>query len=773
MRWQLGPSAWVAVALTAAGVLVPTGARAQARELQLVEDDLTRLGVVLRTVVEQTIDLRLPESKARFTERLTNAEILFLLGDHERASIVLYELVGEPKYASESMLPRALFYLAESLFHLRHDASARTYFNRLVAMRAPGHLREAVRRLIQIADRSGKWEGLEDDVAVLRAQGPLPPDIAYIHAKSLLRQGRSEAAKKAALEVPADHRLYAKAYFLAAIAEVQSGRYDAALELFAQLMTVADTYEDAATLRDLAAMNRARLYLEQGNVAEAIDSFQQVRRTGPHFDESLYEVTWSYVRAAHDATTDGARAHEYGKALRALEILLLSDGEAPLAPEARLLFGNILQRMGRYDEATASFGEVVRRYATVRDDLDALTNEVADPAQYYDEVVSRAQTGGGLLPSLALRWAANEDGLKDALRLVDELETSNGWLADSMAVANQLLAVLDSDKRTSFFPDLQETQVRALEVENSLTSASQRLLAIERELVRGQLSGEQRAELDALLAERAALEPEYRAMPQRSEDYRGRETGVRRRLVALEQEAFRLRYELQGLRAQVKALNDLLERDGDQLPKRAREEAEDRLDQEPAILQQLEQAQAALARELENEKVLLTQLTAGGTREDEVRRQYQATLEREQRLFSGLGQASGEGARIARLRELVARYYVEIGAFRSRLDAVVSERAQTVRAEVLREQGELVALERAAEAIRGDAKRVVGEVALASLDEVERKFRDIVLRADVGIVDVAWGLKELKTQEINRQVAQQRRELETLEREFSDVLKEP
>ena len=48
----------------------------------------------------------------------------------------------------------------------------------------------------------------------------------------------------------------------------------------------------------------------------------------------------------------------------------------------------------------------------------------------------------------------------------------------------------------------------------------------------------------------------------------------------------------------------------------------------------------------------------------------------------------------------------------------------------------------------------------------------IVVRADVGIIDVAWALKDQSTHEENRLVAERKRELKLLDDEFKDVLKE-
>ncbi|MBI3179593.1 MAG: tetratricopeptide repeat protein, partial [Deltaproteobacteria bacterium] len=337
---------------------VATAAAFEERELARIGDDITAVGIKLKHVIED-YQAKDPMGLRRFSERLADGEILFLLGDYGRASLVLYDLVEDRRHSGEPSYARAIYYLAESLHQSGQDASARSYFEELVRRGDPEFLVQSVRRLIQIADRRQQWEGLQAQVEVLAKLGGLPSDIAYIHAKSLLRQGNYQAAIEAVHSLPPDDPLYAKARYVAAVARMQLGELEQAAQLFAEITHVADHAIEAADIREQAAMNQGRLLLEAGRYAESADAYQFVPRTSSHFEEALYEVTWNYVRAA-DTTEDGAeRAREYTKARNALEIMLLAGTETPLAPEARLLLGNILMRLAEYDLATETFDGVV------------------------------------------------------------------------------------------------------------------------------------------------------------------------------------------------------------------------------------------------------------------------------------------------------------------------------------------------------------------------------------------------------------------------------
>ena len=71
----------------------------------------------------------------------------------------------------------------------------------------------------------------------------------------------------------------------------------------------------------------------------------------------------------------------------------------------------------------------------------------------------------------------------------------------------------------------------------------------------------------------------------------------------------------------------------------------------------------------------------------------------------------------------------------------------------------------------GETQTVGGEVLGDALRSTARRFYDIVVRADVGVLDVAWALKQERTDRVSRLVREQKRELKLLDDEFKKVLK--
>ena len=161
----------------------------------------------------------------------------------------------------------------------------------------------------------------------------------------------------------------------------------------------------------------------------------------------------------------------------------------------------------------------------------------------------------------------------------------------------------------------------------------------------------------------------------------------------------------------------------------------------------------------------------------EVRKRYAVTLQRERELLAQASERITGPERsllddLRGQRDSLARYHAELQAFRARLGHLVDRKAYDIRAQLLREESLLQSHIDAIGDTRRQAKRVVGEVAVGSLVDVASKFRKIVLRGDVGVLDVAWTLKQEQSARMDKRIREQRRDLNELDFEFRDILVE-
>ena len=70
------------------------------------------------------------------------------------------------------------------------------------------------------------------------------------------------------------------------------------------------------------------------------------------------------------------------------------------------------------------------------------------------------------------------------------------------------------------------------------------------------------------------------------------------------------------------------------------------------------------------------------------------------------------------------------------------------------------------------SKSMGGGLAQAMFTKVADKFYDLVVRSDVGIIDVSWGLKDQKTSVVTKLTNQKNLELKALDEDFRRVLEE-
>jgi hypothetical protein len=102
----------------------------------------------------------------------------------------------------------------------------------------------------------------------------------------------------------------------------------------------------------------------------------------------------------------------------------------------------------------------------------------------------------------------------------------------------------------------------------------------------------------------------------------------------------------------------------------------------------------------------------------------------------------------------------------------VARKAQKLREQVLLEQKLIDDYTKEAESVTAETRNLVGRIAFDSFRRVRQSFYDLVLKADVGVVDVAFQRKQDKTSSIQKLAAQKDRELRQLDEEFKDVLKD-
>lgn len=769
------------VTLTAAPARAQARGRASVEELRSQVEEVARQVETARNnieVVEKQYTLREePSEAAAQLQRFSDGEIQYLLADYNTAAVLFYDLVANPEFQKSQRYADALFYLADSLYQQKNYLGARLYLRQLLTLRG-AHYKEALARYLEIAGRLNEFAGIDDYIAQARglSGGALPPELSYVYAKWLFgrsdlaledRIPRSQAIFEGLARDPAAPFRVQAAYFIG-VGHVKLKAWDKAIAAFQSIAAMPDTGSARdREVKELADLSLGRVYFEVGRYDEAIDSYAKVPQQSDSFPDALYEIAWAYVRKG-----------ELERARNATEVLLLVAEDSVLAPEAKILQGTLLQKLQKYDEAIDTYNEVVNTYGPVEGEVEALLTASRDPVQYFDEQLARSDDSldvTKLLPPVALKWASTRQDVADAVSITTALDESRSGLAESRAIADRILRSLD-ERGLESFPVLQEGYTRADAVDNMLSRAEENLTRIEGYLSAAALTPEQQADIDQLKGRAAQLRARLDTVPTTPEQIQARRARIQQAIDALDAQAFRLEVDAQSQSAQLVAIRKYVDD--------TRTQRKNSPDDEKAFLEKVELEQRGIEATQQQLHELRAQLLAERNNADKavagegaLRAQYEQLLEQVQARYAQSRGGLPAGAQQVLLRADVVR--TDAQAVRSRVaqsKGIIRERvekkAQRLREQVLLEQKLIESYAKETDAVTNDTRNLVGRIAFESFKRVHQSFYDLVLKANVGLVDVAFQRKQDKTTSIQKLAAQKDRELRQLDEEFREVLKD-
>lgn len=746
-----------------------------AAQVQQVSDLVRKSEDNLRVVETQYTQRAEPTNEQAQARRFSDGEIQYLLGDYKGASVLFYDLISDKAFVKTDRYQDALFYLSDSLYQQQNYIGSKLYLKLLLAQKGK-HYREALARYLEIAGRLNEFAGIDDFInqAKALAGGVLPPELTYVYGKWLFKRSdlaleerlnRARAAFEPLAQQGGPMRLQAM-YFLG-VAGVQQMDYATADAQFRRITREVASNPREVKVKQLANLSLGRILYETGQFDEALDRYQEIPQDSEYFIDSLYEISWTQVKKG-----------EFQKAFYATEILLQMAQDSTIAPETRILQGHLLLKLKKYDDATDTYNGVINTYAPVRDEIDALLSVNKDPVAYFDNLLARNDRNldvTQLLPPVALKWATTQREVADAVHIVDDLETGRRGVAEGQDIATRILKAID-ERGLEIFPELQDGYTRADAVDNELTRSEESLVKVERALLSDLLTSGERIELDELRAKRAALDKKFAELPKTKEEVDQRKKKLQERIDAIDKEAFQQGFVLQSYFASLSAMEKWIEDTRNQRKSTPEEEKafSALIRRETEAVLELEKQLAAVRKALQDERATADTSIGGETL---IRNEYDAVLRREHEILSR-GEAKAEASattildRAHEVREKLAAVRARVTAAKNYIRDTVKRRGEAIREKVIAEQQLLEGYNSEVVAVSGDARNLVGRIAFDSFQRVRQQFYDLVLKADVGVVDVSFTRKQDKTVEIQRLSLEKDRDLRALDEEFREVLKD-
>jgi hypothetical protein len=710
------------------------------------------------------------------------AETQFLLENYDNCAAGLIDALATPEFHSDPNYAQALYYLGESLFQTENYPDSKRYFRLAQQVTDPRKTRQyqdILGRLIHLADLTGDSEGVDLYYRQAQQSGALKPELIYVYAKwtanrqDLPHADRNQRAINEFALIQPGAPYYPQALYYRGALTVDLGKLDDAIPFFQELVQVPNPKKDAKTslLRDLGHLALGRIYYEENKASLAIEQYRALPVDSPEYMQALFERAQVYLKLK-----------DFNNALQTSDTLLLLGKDSPVLPDAQILQGNLLLKIGEvdpdaYEKAIGAFRNVVQTYSPVRDQIRVIT-ERPNPVAYFDDLLKRdpATDFTKQLPRAAQGFVDPTSQVAAARRIPASLNTGRKTIEDSNALARKMLAALARGGLVAF-PQLAEANSRAVELSNSLLQVESEILHEQVKLLNLDLPADQQERLQKMEADHGALDKLFLQLPHTQEEYEKRLTKFRESISGLELRSFEIRRQIDTTNAVLAGLDrywhDTVNERHD--PLALQKERDQDFQQMHRLVDQLDEKRKAIDRQISQERIAVGGDAAGGSQDDKLRQQYVGQFEEmkafiAQMLPSIRADSRPQLDRLSAVRSEIETEQGELTKMRDGIQLRGRDGVDAFRRRIVSEQVKVEDEEKALKGLDGSSGQLIGQIAVDLFRKVEHDFYSIVLRGDVGLVDVAWSRKQQRTETIEKYAKEKDQAQKVLEDQFKEVL---
>ena len=693
-------------------------------------------------------------------ERLIDGENFYRTKDYQRSAIIFMDIIEN--YPDNATYGDALFLYADSLFLSREYLGAKEWFGRVLdESNKPGigqYRQRAIERLIEIAIHIGDFEGIDKYFSQM---GQMPtPQARYVKGKYYYFKGNLDEAQREFASVSGDKLSELKARYMLGVILTRQNKYKEAIDLFVQGRDMGATTKEERQIVDLFNLGAGRLYYEQGFVEHASECYQRVQENSPYFDAALYEAASVLIRAG-----DAIRAEQ------TLEVLTVAVPDSDYIPRAKMLRGNLLLRTGRYDEAEKVFDELIDEFTPVMHELDKIMAEQQDTRQFFFDLVERSLSSldvSTVLPSQVVQWVGEEPEVKRALELAADLGISRESIKETERLIRLLEAVIDGPSSINALPMLREAKRSSQQLENRLSQLRGRLARIAQKVL-----GSDSSELAALQEERQSLIRQLATLPTSDAEYERRDQESKQIFERMRKELARQVILIDHISAIAVAVERYISdpKYTEDVPEESIESVRAELSRHRAAMTEMKDQERELRTEVDG---ALYQIGVNDSRDrvdEEIKDRIRDLARRERDILRGRGGKTGR--RLEEVHAAIDSVEQVLIMFGTEIQSEAMRQVDTMRAQVRSEKDKIAGYHANLQLLNDEAEAVVGGVAFENFSNVRRRFYDLVLKADVGIIDVAWLRKEEHTSRITELTKGRLNDMRILDDEFQEVRSGP
>jgi hypothetical protein len=455
------------------------------------------------------------------------------------------------------------------------------------------------------------------------------------------------------------------------------------------------------------------------------------------------------------------------RAERALEVLLIAAPDSRYIADASVLRGNLLLRNGNLDEAAKVFERTSTAYGPVRQKLDNVIANHDDSVAYFRGLVRENMEvfdASTILPPEAAPFATDEPDMDRALTVLSDLAKARLLVRDTTELMTRLEGALAAPNLVNVFADLRRHRQKTTVVRNRATQVRTELVKIIEEQ-----TGKPSGDLAKVREERRALYASLGALPTTQDAFAARDEMSLGGFTNSGKELSKMEVDLMGMEARLVATERFMLDTQDVRENREGIAAmQTELNQQRAGIASFRDQVHALKLSLEAGRLQVGVGDAVYGRDEGNRKRFDELVQRERELLAAQG-ARLDPAIDAMFRR-VSSVEAAMAARDAEIDRVVAERQAEVRQQLGSEATHVEGYRTQLAALETEAEEVVGGVTYASFANVRQRVYDLVLRSDVGTIDVSWADREEHRSRVEMLTRERAREMRALDDEFREIM---
>lgn len=673
-------------------------------------------------------------------ERLQNGIVLQGTGDHRRAEYIFMDIVEHEEWRGKPGYQTAEYLLACSLYEDGYYRLSQKYLIDLLKNGVGSERTNGVVLLLQVAQKTGDWTEVNNALANVSDFGNAPAYL-YIMGRAMFLQGDYDTARTCLTAVKNDDEWAVKAQYLLGVLDCISGDFDSALIHFENVSNDTHKFRGSQEVKELAILARARVYYEQTQWSKALECYQMISEESQYFADVLYELGWAHIRN-----------EQYRAAQQKFELLLLSYPEDRRAVESRRLLADLKRELGQFDEAMTSYQKLVDEFEPVMTEMEMESSQLDyRKVEFQRSIESEQFDDVQIVPERAKGLVAIGSDVNRVQNMIGDLIESDANTTESDNIVAEINAALQSDYSVRYLPEFQQY---THEADNIRINA---LLA----------GYDFTSEYDDVDGSMESMLVSVKNLPRTTQERDVYSTILSKERDEREVRYLRTRLEIDSLRHKLKILKSWMNSG------KTSSLSESEKSELTMQIHGVENRIKALKPKQERIELNMSQVRSFlRTGSSDAAAEKQSVEQFKQELL-GIWQRTNVSS--SEYRQLIAQEEALLNRL-DRFDANVEEsikmRVNDFRTRLERESFLLESEKDRYATMKTDVGVAAGEISAHYWMSVFEQIRDMVLNADLGMVDIAWLQKDARSKALSQTMEDRKKEREVLENDFKQFLKE-